>query len=96
MKEVQQILRPLPVGGLKGNPKYGTPKSAKGGKKPIPVPSDGVKFLFKTSNHNAVAVTDCLVNLTIEGILDIFLLIGFVLLSSRVLYHLECCTYLVE
>ncbi len=25
------------------------------------VPSDGVKFLFKTSNHNAVAVTDCLV-----------------------------------
>ena len=35
------------------------------------VPSDGVKFLFKISNHNAIAVTECLVNLTIEGILEI-------------------------
>ena len=35
------------------------------------VSADGVKFLFKISNQNAVAVTDCLVNLNVEGILEI-------------------------
>jgi len=35
------------------------------------VSPDGVKFLFKISNHNAIAVTNCLIDLNIEGVLDL-------------------------
>lgn len=35
------------------------------------VSPDGVKFLLKISKNNAVAVTDCLLDLTTEGILDL-------------------------
>ena len=35
------------------------------------VPPDGVKFLFKLGNNNAVVVSECLINFTVEGVLDL-------------------------
>ena len=41
------------------------------------VPPDGVKFLFKLSNYckharqYAVVVSECLINFTVEGVLDL-------------------------
>ena len=35
------------------------------------VSEEGIKFLYKISNQNAVKVTECLVDLTLEGIMDL-------------------------
>lgn len=34
-------------------------------------PPEGIKFLFKISNHDAVAVTDCLIGVNVESIIDL-------------------------